>query len=560
MDLTSGPVDDVKFVQFLAVLSGEMICLESCPLSQLAMRLTPKDQFDASPVIVPLVSPGKNPKRATFSFHSVSPGIHDLEVVVVTGDTIQPAANWCWATPGYLRRITVVDRDLHNTPELKFQQTGYRLHLEANLLDLGYTKPIDLIVTPLVVSGNTSVAGKPLFYRLTNPMSTICLPSGSYTFEASTPCLRLQPPAPHFIQSVDVEIPPSPPRLIAISVKEMPVNVVVTALSGVEGFSDEKSLPDLTIQAHVRQSLTKLSARYALLSFLLTYVREGALFKLILHFSWKKEGDIFVSRVIFWAAPGDEVLFSVSPSLPPSEKDIVHPLITPPSKTVKVFPIDHRSSQLTYDGHELEPLTSSAASKLDETDCDAALAAAFGNSDQITATFSMKLGIFFKGTVHPRVDKALVSVFADTSVVSSPPLEATPDMTAIFSEQQLNPPSPKPGHSLVVRTLTNSHGTFRIGPFYFDKKSASTAPPSTFLTLHLHKPGFEFAVKSPTDWLIFTSQKLALVEIRVASEDEGKPLPGRPMLFSYSPRFRYSRFYHRKCVSRQQDFGLSRNC
>ena len=235
---------------------------------------------------------------------------------------------------------------------------------------------------------------------------------------------------------------------------------------------------------------------------------------------------------MFWAAPGEEVLLSVSPSKSFSETDTVYPLIIPPSQTIHVPSITQPSSHATYDGHELES-SSTPASKLDEVDCDAVLAAAFGTSDQLTATFSMKLGIFFTGTVYPPVDKALVSVFADTSVVSSPLLELTPEMTTIFSEQQLNLPSSNPDHSLVVRTLTNSLGSFRIGPFYFDKKVASNSSPNSYLTLHLQKPGHEFFVKSPTDWLHFNSQKLALVEVRVISEDEGKPLSGKLHIFAF---------------------------
>ena len=256
-------MDDIKFLQFQAVLTGEVICLEKCPVSQLSVRLTPKDQFGTSPIISQLEAQKSDPKRATFSFKSVSPGTYDLEVMVVHGDTLQAAGNWCWGYPGLLRHITVIDRDLHSTPELVFQQTGYRLHLEASLLDHGYTEPIDLKVTPSIVTGNTSVAGSPLFYRLTQPLSVICLPGGSYTLEASTPCLHLHPPAPRIIHSTATEISlSSPPKTVIFSVNEIPFNVVLTALSGVEGFSNENSLPDLTIQAHIGQAIKKLSTRY----------------------------------------------------------------------------------------------------------------------------------------------------------------------------------------------------------------------------------------------------------------------------------------------------------
>lgn len=226
-----------------------------------------------------------------------------------------------------------------------------------------------------------------------------------------------------------------------------------------------------------------------------------------------------------WAAPGKEIVFSVAPSKPSSDQSTVHPLIVPAFQTFRVPPIIHHLGQSTYD--HIEPqATPTPLSEVDETGCDAILADAFGGIKGLTASFSMKLGFFFNGAVQPPVDKVLVVVYADTSVVSSPPLESTIDIST-FSEHRLNAPPLRPGFALVMHALTNAQGFFRIGPFYFDKESAHTTQPSSLLTIQLHKPGFEFFPKSSVDWLTFSSQKLALVEVHVVSEDNMKPLPSK---------------------------------
>ncbi len=110
-------------------------------------------------------------------------------------------------------------------------------------------------------------------------------------------------------------------------------------------------------------------------------------------------------------------------------------------------------------------------------------------------------------------------MFADASQVSSQPLSPVDaiDM-ASFMPQQVNAPPPAPGLTLVARALTDAKGAFRVGPFYFEGAGSSSQHPSSLLTLRLHKPGYEFAQVSGTDgWPAFTSQKLALVEIKVVS-------------------------------------------
>ncbi|CDI96851.1 nodal modulator 1 [Echinococcus multilocularis] len=501
IDILSGPVEDAIFTQFQAVLTGEVLCTEKCPDSQLAVRLSSKEQFDTLPVVVNIKVDQNNSKRGTFTFKSLSPGPYDLELVVIDGDAMQPASGWCWASPGLLRRVIVTDHDLHNTAELSFRQTGYRLRIHVPLLDFGFKKAIGLKVTPSLVRNGLLVYVEPSFYQLMKPLNTICLSGGSsFTFEASTPCLHLETPFPSIIRSAVTAIPPSAPsKTVRISVREIPVSAVVTALPGVASFLVEKDLPELTIQAHVSDSVKKLST------------------------IWRKEGDFYTSRMSLWAAPDKEIVFSVSLSKFSSDQVTVHPLIFPAFQTLRIPPIVHHLNQSNCDHLELKP-TPVPLLEVNETDCDAILAATFGGMESLTATFFMKLGFFFTGEVQPPVDKVLVTVYADTSVVSSPPLELTIDMST-FSEQQLNPPSPKPGLTLVMRALTNSQGFFRIGPFYFNSKSDHTAQPSSFLTLQLHKPGFDFALKSSADWLTFSSQKLALVEVRVVSEGKMKPVP-----------------------------------
>nr|CDS27016.1 nodal modulator 1 [Hymenolepis microstoma] len=490
VDLSSGPVSDLVFFQFQAVLTGEVNCIDKCPVSNLAIRLSSSDQTDSEPVVVHLDADIQDEKRATFSFKSVTPGTYDLELLTKDGNQ---ASGWCWYSPGLIRHIKVSDRDLHNTPELIFQQSGYRLHVNIPLLDYGFSKPIDLKVSPQVEFNGSSTPRKPLFYRFTKPLSSICLPDGSFSFEASTACLKLETPSPSRVNAVDIPIS-LPSKPLSISVREIPVRAVVTTEPGVE----ESSLPELTIQAKITGGVVQKSFS-----------------------KWEKESDVFVSHMNLWASPDSEVVFSVSPAKPPSDTDKIHPLIHPTSQTLRVPsfiypPVHSMNGEIELEGSSTVP------PKIDESECNSALETAFGGSEHLTSTFSMKSGFFFTGSVQPAVENALVTVFANTSVVLSPSLEVTSKMTKLFSEQELNSASPKPGFTLASRALTNAQGTFRIGPFYFEKLDISS---NSLLTVSIQKPGFEFIKKTPTDLLNFKAIKLALVEIRVVSEESRKPLP-----------------------------------
>lgn len=93
--------------------------------------------------------------------------------MVLDGGEMKPASSWCWASPGLLRRVTITDHDLHSTPELSFQQTGYRLHVDVPLLDFGFKKPINLKVTPSFMTNGSLVFAKPSFYQFTKPLNTV---------------------------------------------------------------------------------------------------------------------------------------------------------------------------------------------------------------------------------------------------------------------------------------------------------------------------------------------------------------------------------------------------
>lgn len=224
-----------------------------------------------------------------------------------------------------------------------------------------------------------------------------------------------------------------------------------------------------------------------------------------------------------WVAPASEVVFSISPAKPPSDSDKVHPLFLPNKQVLKTPSITYKSTQSTHDGAELEG-SATAPAKIDESDCASLLETTFGGAEHLTSTFSMKSGFFFTGSVQPPVENALVTVFADSAVVHSPPLEISSKMTELFSEQELHTISSKSGFSLATRALTDAQGAFRIGPFYFERQ---TQTPNTLLTVTIQKPGYEFAQKSASDWLNFKATKLALVEIRVVSEESKNPLPSK---------------------------------
>lgn len=109
--------------------------------------------------------------------------MYDLELVVRNDGTTttQPAGGWCWAKPGLRRRITVVDRDLHfgggGGDTLTFTQTGYRLFVEAPLLDGLPGKSIDFSVTSTlsVPKANKTLPAKDITtnYQLISAVSTV---------------------------------------------------------------------------------------------------------------------------------------------------------------------------------------------------------------------------------------------------------------------------------------------------------------------------------------------------------------------------------------------------
>ncbi len=48
VDLTNGPVKDLVFTQFQATITGQVECAESCPTSQLAVRLLSIDDNEST--------------------------------------------------------------------------------------------------------------------------------------------------------------------------------------------------------------------------------------------------------------------------------------------------------------------------------------------------------------------------------------------------------------------------------------------------------------------------------------------------------------------------------
>ncbi len=48
VDLTNGPVKDLVFTQFQATITGQVECAESCPTSQLAVRLLSVDDNEST--------------------------------------------------------------------------------------------------------------------------------------------------------------------------------------------------------------------------------------------------------------------------------------------------------------------------------------------------------------------------------------------------------------------------------------------------------------------------------------------------------------------------------
>lgn len=75
--------------------------------------------------------------------------------------------------------MKVVDKDLHfsTAPSLRFEHSGYRLHVEVPLLETGFDNPIDLMVSGI---GNNNPGNKKiksqdlkLHYLITHPLSVV---------------------------------------------------------------------------------------------------------------------------------------------------------------------------------------------------------------------------------------------------------------------------------------------------------------------------------------------------------------------------------------------------
>ncbi|BHF68228.1 hypothetical protein SprV_0301126100 [Sparganum proliferum] len=530
VDLSVGPPKDLLFTQFQAKVEGEIFCAVDCTVAagqQLAVKLVPSDGRSADELtyFAYVQADPKSARHAIYFFDSVFPGAYEVQLVMVPDTEPSPlitfpANNWCWAPSSdqekasHPRLITIVDKnlDVRSTPSLRFEQTGFRIHLEAPLLDAGFDRPVDFTVAPLddhktskkhghKAPANPVSSAKSVHYTFTKPVSTICLPKEpqSISFEAKTDCLRLATPQPSIVH-LTKDVPVSNPAFsVQLQVSELPINVTVEVSAEFVSLS-ELSMPHLLVEAAIEKPDKTVNPTIPLAS------------------TWEKHGEKYVAKSGLWVAPGDLVHLAVRPS--PDSVSAVYPLIVPSTRTVRIpGPLSLHSSH--YDVKEVFPDPLSKKTPLLSTDCSTALRRAFGD---LSAVFVMQPGFFFTGSVVPPVDKVLVSVFADEELVSYT-LPTEPIDLSDFSDMA-NEALP----TLVTRTLTNATGFFKIGPVYFHEGGRSVSP-SSLLTVRLQKPGYEFSQKTPdgdkagsADHLwTFSSHKLALVELKLADE-AGNPL------------------------------------
>ncbi|VDN11896.1 unnamed protein product [Dibothriocephalus latus] len=277
--------------------------------------------------------------HATYFFDSVFPGTYEVQLVLAsaTTPTTLPANNWCWAPAAnqqktsHPRLITVVDRnlDVRSTPNLRFEQTGFRIHLETPLLDAGFDRSVDFTVAPLDDRKASKKPGDkvpvsqvskmtPVHYTFTKPVSTICLPKEpqSVTFESKTDCLRLstsQPSVAHVTKDVPIS---NPAFSVQLQVSELPINVTVEVSTEFISLS-ERSMPKLLIEAAVEKPGGILKPTTQLPST-----------------SWEKDGEKYVAKSGLWVAPGDIVHLTVRPS--PDSISAVYPLIVPSTRTLQI--------------------------------------------------------------------------------------------------------------------------------------------------------------------------------------------------------------------------------
>ncbi|VDL85447.1 unnamed protein product, partial [Schistocephalus solidus] len=527
VDLSVGPPKDLLFTQFQAKVEGEVFCAVNCAVGtgqRLAVKLVPSDgrASDDLTSFAYVQADPKSARHARYFFDSVFPGTYEVQLVSVSDTESSPlvtlpANNWCWAPASdqqkasHPRMITIVDRnlDVRNTPNLRFEHTGFRIHLEIPLLDAGFDRAVDLTVASL----DDHKASKnhdhkvpvsklqPVHYTFTKPVSTICLPKEpqSVSFQAKTDCLRLATPQPSIVHVTKDVLISNSTFSVQLQVSELPINVTVEVSAEFVSLS-ERSMPQLIVEATVEKPGGTRNPTTQLPS------------------TWEKHGEKYVAKSGLWVAPGDIVHLAVRPS--PDSISVVYPLLVPSARTLQI-PGPLTLLRAHYDVEEVFPAPLSKEVSFLPTDCPTALRKAFGD---LSAVFVMQPGFFFTGSVVPPVDNVLVSVFADEELVSFT-LPTEPIDLSGFSDTA-NEALP----TLVTRTLTNATGVFKVGPVYFHEGGRSVSP-SSLLTVRLQKPGYEFSQKSLVGdkadsvghlWT-FSARKLALVEIKIADE-AGRPL------------------------------------
>ncbi|KAK3877987.1 hypothetical protein Pcinc_017343 [Petrolisthes cinctipes] len=168
--VSSEPIDELSFSQFLGEISGEIKCLEKCPPLTVSLRSSRGSGGSGGVALKTVTS-----SDSTFTIGDVVPGTYTL--------TVQED-EWCWRA-----KSMPVIVDTHNV-RVTLEQIGYQLTLaSSHQTTLSYTSTLGASGTVVAQKGSTLVCiSDPGMYTLT-PVGCHKFGSSQIQWSTSSPSL-----------------------------------------------------------------------------------------------------------------------------------------------------------------------------------------------------------------------------------------------------------------------------------------------------------------------------------------------------------------------------------